>query len=183
MLLPADAPLSQPIVSYDRVVRLVHWATAALLLVGFGIGISMTRWVAEENRIQVYSWHEWVGLTVFALTAIRVWRRTRGSAPPIELPPFERRVRAVVHTAIYLVLIVQPITGYMMTSAFGFDIVYLGLVPLPRIVAENRELATRLQGIHETLAITLFLLFLLHLGAIANHHLFRRDGVMRRMLP
>jgi cytochrome b561 len=183
MSLPAGAPLSQPIVSYDRIVRLLHWATAALLLVVFGIGISMTRWVAEDDRIRVYSWHEWAGLTVFALTAIRVWRRTRGSAPAIDLPRFERLVRAVVHTAIYLVLIVQPIVGYMMTSAFGFEIVYLGLVPLPRLVAENRDLATRLQAVHETLAITLFLLFLVHLGAIANHHLFRRDGVMRRMLP
>jgi cytochrome b561 len=183
MTLPAGSPLSEPVVSYDRVVRFVHWATAALLVLVFGIGLSMTRWVAEDDRVRVYSWHEWAGLTVFALTAIRVWRWTRGGAPPIELPPRERIARAVVHTAIYVVLVVQPIIGYMMTSAFGFDIVYLGLVPLPRLVDANKELATRLQGIHETLAITLFLLFLLHLGAIANHHLFRRDGVLRRMLP
>jgi cytochrome b561 len=71
----------------------------------------------------------------------------------------------------------------MMTGAFGFDIIYLGLVPLPRLVDQNPELAARLQLVHDTLAITLFLLFLAHIAAIVNHHLFRKDGVMRRMLP
>jgi cytochrome b561 len=176
---PAGPPLS-----YDRSVRILHWATAALLVVVFSIGLSMTRWVADEDKIRVYSWHEWAGLTVFAFTAVRVWRRTRSaSPPPLALPPLERAVRGVVHAAIYVILLGQPMVGWMMTSAFGFDIIYLGLVPLPRLVDQDQDLARSLQGIHRTGALALAAMFLLHLGAIAHHHLVRRDGVMRRMLP
>jgi cytochrome b561 len=170
-----------PPLSYDRFVRAIHWTTAALLVIVFTIGISMTRWVAEEDKLRVYSWHEWAGLTVFALTALRVWRRTRHAGPPIGLPAGERFARAAVHLAIYAILLAQPIIGWTMTSAFGFDIIYLGLVPLPRLVEQNRELAEQLQEIHEAVAIALFLLILLHLAAIAKHQVIARDGIMRRM--
>ena len=67
--------------SYTPLARALHWATAVLLLALFGLGISMTRWVPDEQKIRVYSWHEWAGITVFALTALRLmWRLTHRAA-------------------------------------------------------------------------------------------------------
>ena len=168
---------------YTPTARRLHWLTAGLLLLLFGLGVSMTRWVPDEQKLRVYSWHEWVGLTVFGLTAFRLWWSLTHQAPPLSLPPLERVARRVVHTAIYAVLIIQPITGWIMSCAFGFPVVYLGLVPLPVIVEADPDLAKRMQGIHDLLALTLVALFALHLGAIANHHLIRQDGILRRMLP
>ena len=172
--------------SYTPLARALHWTTAVLLLALFGLGVSMTRWVPDEQKIRVYSWHEWVGITVFALTALRLMWRLTHRAPPIDIPAWEKtrgrhRVRRDV-----LLLLAQPIVGWLMSTAFGFPVVYLGLIPIPAPVAEDKELAARLQGLHEALAIGLALLFALHLAGVLYHHLIRRgrraqpDAAVRR---
>ena len=169
--------------SYTPLARALHWTTAVLLLALFGLGISMTRWVPDEQKIRVYSWHEWVGITVFALTALRLMWRLTHRAPPIDIPAWEKIAAGTVYVAMYLLLVAQPIVGWLMSTAFGFPVVYLGLIPIPAPVAEDQELAERLQGLHEALAIGLFLLFVLHLAGVLYHHLIRRDAVLSRMLP
>lgn len=170
-------------VPYTLTARALHWTTAVLLLILFGLGISMTRWVPDEEKIRVYSWHEWVGVTVFALTAVRLWWRMTHAAPPVDIPAWEKRVAAVVYAGIYLILLAQPVLGWLTSTAFGFPVVYLGLIPLPAPVSEDRELAERLAEVHELLAFTLAGLFVIHLAGVLYHHLIRRDGILSRMLP
>jgi cytochrome b561 len=143
----------------------------------------MTRWVADENKIQVYSWHEWAGITVFALSALRLVWRLGHPAPPIALPAWEKFVASAVYVAMYVILIAQPIVGWLMSTAYGFPVVYLGLLPLPAPVSEDRALAERLDQVHVALAIGLALLFAAHLAGVLYHHLVRRDAVLNRMLP
>jgi cytochrome b561 len=170
-------------VSYPPLPRALHWITAVLLLVLFGLGVSMTRWIPDEQKIRVYSWHEWAGITVFALTALRlVWRLTH-RAPPLDIPAWEKVTASLVYIAMYLILVAQPIVGWLLSAAFGFRVVYLGLITLPVPVSEDRELAVRLQELHETLAIALALLFAAHIAGVLYHHLVRRDTVLSRMLP
>ena len=169
--------------TYTPLARALHWATAVLLLVLFGLGISMTRWVPDEQKIRVFSWHEWAGITVFALTALRlVWRLTP-RPPPLDVPASEKIAAGIVYVAMYLILVAQPIVGWLMSTAFGFPVVYLGVLPLPAPVSEDRELAERLQGVHETLAFVLAALFAVHMAGVLYHHLVRRDAVLSRMLP
>ena len=169
--------------TYTPLARALHWATAVLLVVLFGLGISMTRWVPDEQKIRVFSWHEWVGITVFALTALRLMWRLTHRAPPLDVPAWEKVVAGAVYVAMYLILIAQPIVGWLMSTAFGFPVVYLGVLPLPAPVSEDRELAERLQGVHESLAFVLAALFAVHLAGVLYHHLVRRDAVLSRMLP
>jgi cytochrome b561 len=170
-------------VHYSRTARALHWITAVLLLLLFGLGVSMTRWVPDEQKIRVYSWHEWVGLTVFALTAVRLWWRLGHPPPPIDVPKWERVAAGAVYTGMYLILFAQPIVGWLMSTAFGFPVVYLGLIPLPAPVPEDRELAERLDVVHVSLALALAGLFAAHLGGVLYHHLIQRDGVLSRMIP
>ena len=117
--------------SYPPLARALHWTTAVLLLALFGLGVSMTRWVPDEQKIRVYSWHEWVGITVFALTALRLMWRLTHRPPPIDIPAWEKIAAGTVYVAMYLLLIAQPIVGWLMSTAFGFPVVYLGLIPIP----------------------------------------------------
>jgi cytochrome b561 len=172
-------------VSYTGIARALHWLTAGLLVLSFTLGFSMTTWVADEDKIRVYGWHEWVGVTVFGLTVLRLLWRLRHPPPP--LPPdvgrTERLVAGLVYAAFYLMLFVQPILGWMTSTAFGFPVVYLGLVPLPNILAEDRALAERLAEIHELAAFVLLGLIVLHVAGVLFHHLIRRDAILSRMLP
>jgi cytochrome b561 len=168
---------------YTRTARVLHWLTASLLLGSFGLGISMTRWVSEDQMVRVFSWHEWIGVTVFGLTIVRLLWRLAHRPPPIELPMLERIGSQVVHAGFYVVLLVQPVVGWVMSTAFGFPVVYLGIVPLPEPVQADSELARQLQGVHVGLAALLLALFIAHLGGVLFHHLVRRDEVLHRMLP
>lgn len=169
--------------SYSRPARLLHWLTAVLLVASFGLGISMTRFIADDQKLRVYSWHEWVGVTIFLATSARLLWRLLHRPPPLELPWIERVGAGVVYAAMYVVLLVQPIIGWLMSTAFGFPVVYLGLVPLPQVVEADRDLAERLQGIHFTFAMVLLALFVAHMGGVLFHHLIRQDGILQRMLP
>lgn len=168
---------------YGRTARTLHWLTAILLVCSFALGISMTRFVGDDQKLRVYGWHEWVGVTIFAVTLARVVWRLVHRPPPLELPWIERVGAGSVYAAMYVVLLVQPIVGWVMSTAFGFPVVYLGLVPLPQIVEADRELAERLQPIHFSLAMVLAALFAAHMGGVLFHHLIRQDGVLQRMLP
>lgn len=168
---------------YSRPARVFHWVTAALLVALFGLGLSMTRFIEGDWKLRVYSWHEWTGLTVLALTSARLWWRLRHPGPPLDLPAAERIAAGTVHWAIYAILLAQPFIGWATTSAFGFEIIYLNLIPLPALVEADRDLAARLQSLHFTLAMTLAALIAAHLAGIAYHHLIRRDATLRRMLP
>jgi cytochrome b561 len=169
--------------SYDFASRFLHWLTAGLLIGSFGLGVSMPRVIEGDWKLRVYGWHEWIGVTIFAATIGRLIWRLRHAAPPIDLPPFERVASRLTYAAMYAVLIIQPIVGWVMSTAFGFPVVYLGLVPLPLVVEEDRALAERLQTVHFTLAMMLVALFAAHMGGVLYHHLIRQDGVLRRMLP
>ena len=169
--------------SYSRPARLLHWLTAILLVGSFGLGISMTRFIEDDQKLRVYSWHEWIGVTIFLATIARlVWRLLR-RPPPIDLPWIERAGAGVVYVAMYVVLLTQPIVGFLMTTAFGFPIVYLGLVPLPQLFEADRDFAERLQGIHFALAMVLLALFAAHMVGVLFHHLIKQDGILQRMLP
>jgi len=169
--------------SYTRPARLLHWITASLLVLSFGLGLSMTRFIGDDLKIRVYGWHEWVGVTIFAATIARLVWRLGHRPPPLDVPWVERVGAGSVYVAMYVVLLAQPIVGWLMSTAFGFPVVYLGLVPLPQIVEVDRDLAARLQQIHFALAMTLVALFAAHIAGVLYHHLIRQDGVLGRMLP
>ncbi len=177
--------MRESVPTYGRAARALHWLTAVMLVLLFGLGLSMTRWFEEDEelKLRVYSWHEWTGLTVFGITAFRLWWRLGHPAPPIDLPRLERIGSRLVHATLYVILIVQPVTGWLMNSAFGFTMVYLGLVPLPNLVSVDRPLALFLQRVHFTLAMLLLGLAVAHAVAVLYHHIVQRDAVLRRMLP
>lgn len=169
--------------SYNRPARFLHWLTAILLVASFGLGISMTRFIEDDQKLRVYSWHEWVGVTIFLATIARLVWRLLHRPPPIDLPWIERVGSGVVYLAMYVVLLVQPIVGWLMSTAFGFQVVYLGLVPLPQIIEADRDFAERLQTVHFAGAMVLLALFAAHMGGVLFHHLIKQDGILQRMLP
>ena len=70
-----------------------------------------------------------------------------------------------------------------MSSALGFTVVWFGVLPLPDLVAKNKELGELLKGVHEALNFTLLLLLAAHVGGALKHHFVDRDATLVRMLP
>jgi len=61
--------------SYTKTAKALHWLMAALLFGLLGIGFYMHDLPLSPEKLQLYSWHKWAGVTAFLLVAFRLfWR-------------------------------------------------------------------------------------------------------------
>ena len=162
----------------------LHWLTAALILANLLLGLSMVPLPISPRKLQWYIWHKWIGVTVLVLTAVRLgWRACDPPPPPVAMARWQRRAAAATHAVLYGLLLLVPVSGWLYSSATGVQVVYLGIVPLPDLVAKDRALAVVLKGVHLALNFGLFALVCVHAAAALKHHFVDRDAVLARMLP
>lgn len=187
----ADTPsLSLPAearhLRYDGFAIALHWLLAALIVGSLGVGLYMTGLPFSPLRLKVYSWHKWAGVTILALSAVRLlWRI--GHRPPA-LPAGMSRLQLasyrVSHTLMYLLFFAVPLSGWAYSSAMGMPVGWFGVLALPDFVPVDRVFAeAALQPLHKYSAFTLAGVTLLHVAAVLKHHWIDRDGLMKRMWP
>ena len=170
---------------FGAVTKTLHWLTLILLIASFSLAISMVNMPFSPRKLEFYSWHKWVGVTIFLLVVIRLAWRLANPVPsqPPTTPPWQRRLAALSHGALYAILIILPVTGWIMSSALNLPVVYLGLVHIPSPFGVYRALGEAMKGVHLSLALALVALVAVHAAAAIYHHLALRDDVLRRMLP
>ncbi|MDQ5882310.1 MAG: hypothetical protein QG616_2142 [Pseudomonadota bacterium] len=163
----------------------LHWLIALVLIGLFGVGLYMTGLKLSPQKLQIYSWHKWAGVTVFLLVLARIaWRIGHPPPPdPAGMPRWQVVAAHGVHHLLYLLMIAIPLSGWLMSSAKGFQTVWFGVLPLPDLLDKNKELGDLLQAVHKFLNYSLAGLVLAHAGAALKHHLIDRDDVLARMLP
>jgi len=170
---------------YTATAIALHWAVALLIFAAFAIGLYAVALEVSPQKLKLYSWHKWVGVTIALLAVVRIgWRWLRPApALPAGMQPWEQYVATGTHALLYALLFAVPVTGWLMSSAAGFPVVYFGVLPLPDLVGKNKELADLLKTVHYWLNKTLLLLIVLHVAAALKHHVLDRDDVLTRMLP
>jgi cytochrome b561 len=168
---------------------LLHWVLGAALVAIFALGLYMADLPFSPQRLKLYSWHKWAGVTVLALSVLRlVWRITH-RPPPLSqaiqaaMPAWQQRAYHGTHYALYALFFAVPLIGWAYTSAAGFPVVFLGLVPLPDFVPVDKALAALIKPWHEISAFALAALVLLHVAAALKHQWLDRDNLIARMLP
>ena len=171
--------------AYGSVAIALHWLVALLIVGSFIVGTYMVDLDLSPWKLKVYSWHKWIGVTIFLLVAARLaWRLThRVPAAPVAMPAWQRHASAISHSLLYLLMVAIPVSGWVMSSAAGIPVVYFGVLRLPDLVAKNKELFEFMKTVHYVLNYTLFAVVLLHVAAALKHHYVDRDGVLARMLP
>jgi cytochrome b561 len=163
----------------------LHWSMVLLLVTLFGVGLYMSDLPVSPWKLKIYSWHKWAGVTAFLLALARiVWRFThRPPALPVNMPRWQQLAAHAGHALLYLLMFAIPLSGWLMSSAKGFQTVYFGVLPLPDLLAKNKELGDLLREVHETLNWTLAVVVAGHAGAALMHHFVDHDDVLTRMLP
>lgn len=168
---------------YGRLSIILHWLTLALL-VGVYACIELREMYprGSDLREALKMWHFMLGLTVFFLVWVRITARLIGSTPPIvpAVPKWQRVIANIVELALYCLMVVLPILGWVTLSAEGKPIPFFG-VQLPALVGESKQLAERTEELHETLATIGYLLIGLHAAAALFHHYVQRDNTLMRM--
>ncbi len=168
---------------YSTPAVVLHWLMALLIFAGFPLGLYMVDLPLSPDKLKLYSYHKWIGVTVFLLVAIRLaWRATHlPPSLPDSIAVWQRRASAIVHGLLYVLMIAIPLSGWLMSSAKGFQTVWFGVLPLPDLVEKNRELGDLLAGVHQALNFTLLGLVILHAGAALKHHFIARRPFLQRM--
>ena len=176
---------------YSAVARALHWLVLLLLLVQYPIAWNMPEIGRGTTPDRLISMHLSFGLLILFLIALRlVWRLVRTPPPPPpDLPAWQHVLSRLVHWALYLLLIVIPIMGWINASWRGWHINFFGLFELPHLIA-SRDAATQsaLAGawtgnLHKALAFGLLALTVVHILAALYHRVILRDGVFARMWP
>jgi len=168
---------------YSTPAIVLHWLVALLIFVGFPLGVYMVDLPLSPDKLTLYSYHKWIGVTVLMLVVVRLgWRLTHTPPPlPDSVAAWQRRASAIVHGLLYLLMIAIPLSGWLMSSAKGFQTVWFGVLPLPDLIGKDKALGDLLAEIHKILNFTLLGLVVLHVGAALQHHFIERQPFLQRM--
>jgi len=163
----------------------LHWLIAVAIIGTFALGLYMHELPLSPQKLKLYSWHKWAGVTIFLCVLLRLLWRLLHRPPelPAGMPAWQRKAAEATHVLLYLLMFAVPLSGWLMSSAKGFQTVWFGIVPLPDLLDKNKELGDLLQEVHEVLNFTMAGLVLAHLGAALKHHFIDRDDVLVRMAP
>ena len=188
--------LEDPNRRYAVGARWFHWITAALVFVVIPLGWIFGGFKTKPGHPDVYvapfpgtpadyaSAHMTLGLVVLVVVLARLaFRLTR---PPPGLPrrtsAGERLVALATHWLLYAVLIVMPISGYVMMAGDKPPIVLFGLFDLAKLpITPSQGFAAAV--VHVYTQFLVYALIVLHLAGTAWHLFVRRDDLLSRMLP
>lgn len=170
---------------YGAVAQGLHWLIALLIVVMFGLGWYMADLPLGQRKFDLYQLHKSLGVTIFVLTLLRLAWRMRHPAPPLPttMASWEKTLAKIAHVLLYLLLLLQPLIGFLQSNAANFPVVVWGVLPLPALLGADEPFAETLVDLHEWGARSILLLVALHAAAALRHHFMLKDDILRRMLP
>ena len=161
----------------------LHWLVAALVVAQFAWGWWMQEIPKQPvgPRVDAFNLHKSVGIAILALTLVRLGWRLAHPPPPLALPAWEARLAHAVHVLLYVVLIVQPLSGYLGSVFSGYPVKLFGVV-MPSWGWKDDGIKELMSAVHLVDSFVLLGLVALHVAGAAKHAA-DGSGVLRRMLP
>jgi len=169
---------------YSLIAITFHWVLALAIVVAFFVGLYMTSLPFSMQRLKLYNYHKWAGVTILALSALRLlWRLFNQPPVDVPMPRWQALAAHATHWFLYAAFFAVPLSGWAYSSAAGFQIVWFGVLPLPDFVPKDEALAETLKTLHHLAAYALAAGVVAHVGAALKHQFIDRDGLIRRMIP
>jgi len=171
--------------AYTRTAISLHWAIALLIFAAFPLGLYMHNLPLSPDKLKLFSYHKWIGITALTLAVVRVAWRVNHRLPdlPTIMPRWERFSALAMHILLYALILAVPLSGWLMSSATGFQTVWFGVLPLPDLIGKDKELGHLLLELHQTLNFLLITLVGGHIAAALKHHFVAHDHILARMVP
>jgi cytochrome b561 len=172
---------------YTLLMRLLHWLIAILILGMIGVGWYMSGLPDEHpTKYDIYAIHKSIGITLLGLIVIRLLVRFFSPIPelPKELSWWEKLLTKTVHFFLYLLMLMVPVSGYLMSDFAGFPVEWFG-IEVPGFVPDNMESSEGAQSAHGILPYILLGLIGLHLLGSLKHRFLDKNkdtDVLKRML-
>ena len=110
--------------------RFLHWTMAVLILAMFVLGWTAVNYPLSPTKLQLFMWHKSTGLLLLGLVALRLGWRLVNTAPqpPAGSSRLEIRLARLGHTGLYLLMILMPVSGYVINSTGNYPLRWFGWV-------------------------------------------------------
>jgi cytochrome b561 len=170
---------------YNAVAIAFHWIVAALILFQIPLGLVMIRMPRGLEQLQAFTLHKALGAVILVIAAFRLLWRLFNPAPPLpaDMAPWQKGIAHATHWLLYLAFFAVPLTGWIMSSAYGRPVSVFEIATLPDLVSPDKALGGLMDILHMSFAYTLTGLVVIHIGAALQHFLIARDEILARMLP
>lgn len=191
-------------IRYTRTAVLLHWLIGLAILGMLAFGLWMTGLPKDAPKVAsfdlfelgiytlqldepvsprtlYFNLHKSFGITLLVLIVLRiVWRFIH--KPPVPLDSWkawERRLSGLSHKALYVLMIVMPLSGIIMSAYGKYSVKWFGVVLIEGM--DNKPIREFFLTVHEISAWILLGLIALHVVGALKHWVIDRDDTMRRM--
>ena len=169
---------------YGLVAVALHWTTALLVFLLFGLGLYMTSldyyhpWYRSAPQL-----HKGLGVLLLTLVVLRLgWRAIAPPPPPLSPRRWERVLATGVHRLLYLLLIATACAGYLLATADGRPLAVFGWFDIPSLSGSVKNLEDYAGKVHYALAWVILVLTGVHALGALKHHFWDRGATLLRML-
>ena len=175
---------------YGATMKILHWSVVAAFAFQFAAAAVMVR-LGEGERFagitqaNAYNWHKSIGLVALGLALLRLAVR-RLDRLPEWAPGLSVRERRLVHgyeRALYAMMILMPVAGYLYVMAGGYGVHLFEAVHLANPIGKLEWLAVVAKWAHIAGGWVIVVALAAHVGLVLTHQLVKRDGLLLRMLP
>lgn len=171
---------------FGSVAKFFHWIIGLWVIGLLIVGFLMVNLPVGSFKGLVYAIHKSSGLTILALVVLRFCWRQLNKRPlyPADMPVWQAKLATFNLIVLYALLFIQPITGWVMSTASNHSPVlwWVYKLPMPGIPV-NQALASFSKSAHMILGWTFVAIICLHIVGALDHWWIRRDGIFERMLP
>ena len=172
-------------VGYSSMTKWFHWIIALAVIGMLFMGFFLDE-IPEQYQGTAYMLHKSTGITILFLMILRfVWVHAKGKPSlPESVKPWEKVLSRFVQYSFYVLLLLMPLSGWIMSVAADRIPTYFGLfkMPLPWI-SPDKSLAEFMEESHEFIAWILIAFICLHVIGALKHHFIDKNNVLKRMLP
>jgi cytochrome b561 len=169
--------------SWGAMTRVLHWLIAVAIIAMMVVGVIMHDMPNSPDKFRLYALHKATGITILAFVFWRIVWRLTNKVPllPGNTPYWQQRVSAITHFCMYALMVIMPLSGWLMNSASGFPMTWYGFFEVPALVGADDSLKETAKLVHEFAFIVLGSLVILHVAAAVQHQFLLRDGLLKRM--
>lgn len=173
--------MTQDAIRYNCVARALHWSIGLLIIVNLALGLLHD---PLEHLMWIIPIHQSIGLLVLALSLFRLFWRFSHKVPPLPaaMPGWEKAGSHITHGALYILMLLVPLAGWVMSSASKWPIGFFFLFTVPKFAVTKEDAIAHLaHDAHGVMGLLFIPLLLLHIGAALRHHFILKDDVLLRM--
>lgn len=168
---------------YSLGLRVIHWLMAVFIIGMLCSGLYMKSLpLSNEIKFNIYAIHKACGITILGLIIVRIFFRVFTYVPPLPAN-FSRlviNVSKTVHFGLYSLMVLMPLSGYVMSSASGKQIKYFFHIPL--LINQNKDLANAANQLHSVFAYFMILFIILHILGALKHTFIDKLNIFKRMI-